>query len=261
MPTIFDTASYGASLTKLPAKFIAAWWIAENGWEWDSATNNPGNISYTGSGIPTSGVFTGTVEVLSNRVCVYDTWQHGVENWAKLINTPVGVKLLNIDTEQILECGDNIECVCHTVGQSNWASSHYVGVGGWEGETIYNVYHSDAVLWAEVGFGSTIVQPPQVPVASPTESGDLVHIKPGDTLSKIALDHRIPVSVLARFNDLQNPNLIIAGAVLQVPSSYTVIGGDTVSALAKRFHTSVGKIALTNSINPDRIDVGQVLFL
>jgi LysM repeat protein len=41
---------------------------------------------------------------------------------------------------------------------------------------------------------------------------------------------------------------------------YTVQQGDTLSAIARRFHTSTGAIVLTNKLlTPDRLTVGQVL--
>lgn len=45
-------------------------------------------------------------------------------------------------------------------------------------------------------------------------------------------------------------------------SSYTVIAGDTLSAIAKRFGTTVEKLQALNAIkNPDKISVGQILKL
>ena len=47
-----------------------------------------------------------------------------------------------------------------------------------------------------------------------------------------------------------------------MPNSYTVHSGDTLSAIATRYHTSVSALAKLNHIsNPNRISVGQVIKL
>lgn len=42
-------------------------------------------------------------------------------------------------------------------------------------------------------------------------------VRPGDTLSEIAEDYRLPADALVRFNGLRNPNEIYAGQVLRIP--------------------------------------------
>ena len=45
-------------------------------------------------------------------------------------------------------------------------------------------------------------------------------------------------------------------------TNYTVVRGDTLSAIARRFGTTVSVLAEINSIrNPDKIYVGQVLII
>lgn len=106
-------------------------------------------------------------------------------------------------------------------------------------------------------------------------------IKSGDSLSAIASRFNTTVAKLASLNHISNPNLIRAGARLQIPDSYgpnstppsskppssdshgityTVHSGDTLGAIANRFHTSVGAIASANHIrNPNLIHVGDRL--
>lgn len=99
-------------------------------------------------------------------------------------------------------------------------------------------------------------------------------VKSGDTLSGIALEYGTTVSKLASDNDIKNPNLIYTGQKLKiyatskpsVPSAstetitYTVKSGDTLSALALKYGTTVRKIASDNNIsNPNLIYVGQKL--
>ncbi|MBX7099413.1 MAG: LysM peptidoglycan-binding domain-containing protein [Myxococcaceae bacterium] len=106
-------------------------------------------------------------------------------------------------------------------------------------------------------------------------------IQPGDNLSSIASRFHTTVAKLASLNHIANPNVIHSGATLRIPDgystsstppptkpqgsgshgvTYTVHRGDTLGAIANRFHTSVGAIASANHIrNPNVISVGQRL--
>lgn len=113
----------------------------------------------------------------------------------------------------------------------------------------------------------------------------------GDTLSSIARQFGTSFTAIAQENGLANPNLIFVGQVLRIPGttggtppssggdtsggdtntntggdssapagSYTVVRGDTLSSIARRFNTSTTAIAQANGItNPNLIFVGQVL--
>ncbi|MBR6033469.1 MAG: LysM peptidoglycan-binding domain-containing protein [Clostridia bacterium] len=91
----------------------------------------------------------------------------------------------------------------------------------------------------------------------------------GDTLSALALRFGTTVQNLVALNNIANPNLIYVGQklIIQIESSnaqeeitYTVVWGDTLSALAQQFGTTVSSIASLNNIpNPNLIYVGQKL--
>lgn len=89
----------------------------------------------------------------------------------------------------------------------------------------------------------------------------------GDTLSSIARRYNTTVSVLVQLNNLRNPNLIFVGETLKVPANtststtnYTVVRGDTLSSIARRFNTTVDQLVSLNNIsNPNLIHVGQIL--
>lgn len=90
----------------------------------------------------------------------------------------------------------------------------------------------------------------------------------GQTLFSIALQYGVTVNDLAFANGITNPNLIFAGQVLTIPGgstdaqAYTVVAGDTLFSIARRFGTSVSSLASANNIsNPDQIQVGQTLTL
>ena len=96
-------------------------------------------------------------------------------------------------------------------------------------------------------------------------------VRRGDTLSAIAARYGTTVRSILSLNTIANPNLIYPGEVLKLQISttgsqdeqatrYTVRWGDTLSAIAARYGTTVTEIAAANGIrNPSLIRVGQIL--
>ncbi|MTI95996.1 MAG: LysM peptidoglycan-binding domain-containing protein [Firmicutes bacterium] len=97
-------------------------------------------------------------------------------------------------------------------------------------------------------------------------------VKAGDQLGLIAHKYQTTVSEIMRLNNLSNPDtlfvgqtLIIQGTPREIPDPYqdathTVVAGDTLSALASRYNTTVARLAdLNNLSSPYIIRVGQQL--
>ena len=113
-----------------------------------------------------------------------------------------------------------------------------------------------------------VSQPPQ-PEPSPGAIGALLtyKVQGGDTLWGISRRFRTTVDQLAELNRIANPNVIYTGQILEIPDApgtiiYRVKSGDTLSAIANRFDTSVSDLAYTNGIaNPNLIYAGQVLVI
>jgi len=121
------------------------------------------------------------------------------------------------------------------------------------------------------------VPPPHAPSSGPARPapkpspGVVYIVQRGDTLSGIAQRYRTTVAAIARTNGIRNPNLIYVGQRLRIPGAqpakvaaktmvYVVRAGDTLSAIASRFHSTVARIAAVNGIrNPNLIFVGQKL--
>ena len=96
-------------------------------------------------------------------------------------------------------------------------------------------------------------------------------VKPGDTLWQLAQDYNVSVNEIVSLNGIENPNLIYVGEKLEIITNtnfdhlygagkhfYTVKTGDTLSALALKFNTTVNQIVnLNDIINPNLIYVGQ----
>lgn len=115
---------------------------------------------------------------------------------------------------------------------------------------------------------------PKPSPAKPTPSTSYV-VRSGDSLSGIAIKYHTTVAELVKLNPslAKHPNLIRIGQVLKVPGvhavtppaptvrQYRVAMGDTLSAIAKRFGTSVHQLQVWNPVikNPNVIHVGWVL--
>jgi LysM repeat protein len=95
-----------------------------------------------------------------------------------------------------------------------------------------------------------------------------VEIAPGDTLSEIASEHAVSIAELAEWNDIADPDLIYAGDTLIIATSgedsptYVVRAGDTLSAVARRFGSTIARLVDVNQLaDPDHIEIGQLLDL
>ena len=101
-------------------------------------------------------------------------------------------------------------------------------------------------------------------------------VHPGDTLSAIALRHATTVSALAEVNHLADPNLIRIGQLLHIPDSklgtpgyataaadsetYTVVHGDTLVSIARRYGLDLTALARSNGLNVNApLHVGVLL--
>lgn len=103
--------------------------------------------------------------------------------------------------------------------------------------------------------------------APDTDSYTYYAVRPGDTLSHIAVRFQTTVQRLAALNNIANPNFIRAGEQLRIPATsanatYTVRPGDTLWDIANRHNTSVARIVSINNIsNPNLIYPGEVIRL
>ena len=106
---------------------------------------------------------------------------------------------------------------------------------------------------------------------NPSVSCETIHIvKRGETLSGIASKYNTNYRVLADYNKIVNPNLIVVGQKIKIPGTkttnkvitYIVKKGDTLSGIAKKYNTTYQKIAKDNNIkDPNVISIGQKLVI
>ena len=116
-------------------------------------------------------------------------------------------------------------------------------------------------------------------------------VKEGETLGGIRRSHGVPLDQLVALNDLADPNVLVAGQALELPSpaqvgavaaegaavgqpapasaaarpadtEYVVRPGDTLSGVARAFGTTFRALAEANRLaDPDRLKVGQRLLV
>ena len=97
-------------------------------------------------------------------------------------------------------------------------------------------------------------------------------VKPGDTLSQIAIKYGTTVSEIARLNEIRNVNLIYPGQVLEIVTNsnnpqtnvgeiiYTIKRGDTLWGISKKYGVSIQNLINWNNIkNPNLIYTGNTL--
>ncbi len=115
-----------------------------------------------------------------------------------------------------------------------------------------------------------------------TDTGRVRHqvvhkVRSGETLSSIARRHRMSAGALARLNQLNPGDTLVRGQRLLIQTSskrypserpaagrvlYVVHSGDTVAAIARKFHVSVAKLNSWNGLNRrHKIRSGQRLVI
>lgn len=104
-----------------------------------------------------------------------------------------------------------------------------------------------------------------------SEVNDNIYIvKKGDTLSEIALKYNMNYIDLAKYNNISNPNLILIGQELKIPSigtdketTYKVKKGDNLTKIAKIYNMTWQELYEKNKNvignNPNVIKPGQIL--
>lgn len=156
---------------------------------------------------------------------------------------------------------------------SAWQYSDSGSVSGISGDCDMDIFASDMLLSSHSAI-------PSDNEGKSEKTGKYIYytVVSGDTLSQIAADYNTTVSTLVSLNGISNPNLIYVGEVIKIPVlhtvtvksstststtgviTYTVKSGDTLSAIALKFGTTVNSIvALNNISNPNLIYPGEVL--
>ncbi|MCB1321336.1 MAG: M23 family metallopeptidase, partial [Leptospiraceae bacterium] len=92
-------------------------------------------------------------------------------------------------------------------------------------------------------------------------------VRNGDTLSTIALQHRVPIGVIAETSKIKVHSTLRPGQKLQIPNRpgllYSIKPGDTLAALAEHYSVKMEDVAKDNPdlANLDLIPPGTQVFL
>jgi len=140
---------------------------------------------------------------------------------------------------------------------------------------------SRPTLSPDSGFNDTGVLQPLVDEPEPPMAQVSYTVKGGDSLSKIARSQGVSLQELLDANGLTRTSVIYPGQELIIPvaagtvggasftadtgagvsggTTYTVVGGDSLSRIASRHSTTVAALKAANNLTSDTIRVGQVL--
>ena len=122
------------------------------------------------------------------------------------------------------------------------------------------------------------VDRPQTDVGGRKQRQIVYRVRAGETLSSIARRHGIPVSTLARLNNMDTSESLVKGQRLVIKASarryrdegaepgrrvlYTVRRGDTVYSISRQFQVSVPQLKTWNGLNQHhQIRAGQRLVM
>lgn len=172
--------------------------------------------------------------------------------------------------------------------KKSWQTVAWSGGNILPGVNIYQTGQSDFgggvdvdELRADDGWGwtnSTVkaasapVAPASAPAAA-TGPGGTYTVQSGDSLSGIGAKLGCDWRAIAQLNNISAPFTIYPNEILHLPGSpapapaqltqrYTVVSGDTLSAIGAKFGVSYEAIAQANGISdPNRINAGQVLVI
>ena len=180
-------------------------------------------------------------------------------------------------TEDIL-----LESVTEIPGGNTGESSGMISYTVQKGDNLTKIATRYGVTVNAIVVANNIVNPnliypgqvlviPANPSGGTIDNSKIYTVQKGDNLTKIATRYGVTVNAIVVANNIVNPNLIYQGQKLVIPTNtgetndstvYIVKKGDTLSSIARRYHTTVNTLVLLNNItNPNLIYPGQRLLL
>lgn len=114
-----------------------------------------------------------------------------------------------------------------------------------------------------------MVLPSKTTTTPSTSDTQTYTVKSGDSLYKIANQFNTTVDELKSLNNLSS-NLLSIGQILKIPTkststpstdyiNYTVVKGDNLYSLAKKYNTTQNEIMKLNNLSSNLLSIGQVL--
>lgn len=154
-----------------------------------------------------------------------------------------------------------------------WQYTSKGRLNGYNGDLDLNYFSGDKSAWDKYAGGSpssgqqSTISGQASNTQTTNNATQTYTVKKGDTLSGIASKYGTTYQKLAEINAIANPDKIYPGQVIKINGTsssitYTVKKGDTLTAIAKKYGTTINKIVSDNNIaDPDKIYTGQKLVI
>ena len=232
-------------------------------------------ISYGGNADAWCAAFINRVKELTGVTCLFYANSSTVngQSWAAVRGTGAGLWVANYGPNN--GNPNNAPAIGQWGVLAIWQFTSVGRVAGIGGNVDLDIFYGDVATFQKYGAQSgsgAPVTPSPTPAPAPAQipNSSTYTVKSGDTLSGIAAKYGTTYQALAALNGIADPNKIGVGQVLKVTGSvpavagsgtvYTVVSGDTLSAIGAKFGVSYQSIAAANGISdPNRIGIGQRL--
>ena len=192
---------------------------------------------------------------------------------AQKFNTTVAaIKSANNLTSNVLQIGQTLIIPGSSSGTGGTATSTYTVA---KGDSLYSIAQKfnttvDAIKNANnltsnvLQIGQTLI----IPGASGGSTISTYTVVKGDSLYSIAQKFNTTVAAIKNANNLTS-NVLQIGQTLIIPGSsngnstttYTVVKGDSLYAIALKFNTTVDAIKNKNNLTSDNLSIGQKLII
>ena len=150
-------------------------------------------------------------------------------------------------------------------GDSLWAIANKFNT------TVDAIMMLNNMTSTSLSIGQQLLIPGENVEPSPPAGNIVYVVKSGDSLWSIAKKFETTVDELVRINKLTSTNLAIGqqlfvpGVSIEIPDPsltvYTVVAGDTLSSIARKFSTSTTAIIDINNLTSDILQIGQRLII
>ncbi len=184
---------------------------------------------------------------------------------ARKYNTTVDeIKTLNNLSSNILTIGQILKIPTKSI-------DNYIKYTVKSGDSLYSIAKKYNTTVNEIkslnNLSSNLLQIGQIlniPTSNSSNYFDYV-VQSGDTLYSISKRYNLSIDTIKSLNNLTNNNLTI-GQVLKLPTSagtnyisYSVVKGDSLYAISRRYNTTVDEIKNLNNLNSNILTIGQIL--
>jgi LysM repeat protein len=171
----------------------------------------------------------------------------------------------------IVQPGETIAIISKKYGVSTDKLIDWNNIVG-EVKTGVKLYMTKPGNYVENKAGNKENEPVDLPQMKTNESNDYI-VSRGETLYAISIKTKVPVDSIIMYNDLKNYALFPGQKLKLKPDyddiklqngdskskTYTVVSGETLYSIAKKFHVTVEELITRNNLKDKSIYIGQEL--